>query len=81
MADAPTIGHIVGEFVPASGFACSFCGKTEREAKTLIAGPRVFICNECVGLCNDILAEREMTPEWTPPRPVRGRFTTRRRRG
>ena len=38
---------------------CSFCGKTQREAKKLIAGPMVYICDECVELCNDILAEDE----------------------
>jgi len=36
---------------------CSFCGKSDREAKKLIAGPAVFICDECVELCNDILSE------------------------
>lgn len=38
---------------------CSFCGKNQREVKKLIAGPMVYICDECVGLCNDILAEDE----------------------
>jgi len=36
---------------------CSFCGKTQVEVKKLIAGPSVYICDECVGLCNEILAE------------------------
>ncbi|GAA4343283.1 ATP-dependent Clp protease ATP-binding subunit ClpX [Kangiella taiwanensis] len=36
---------------------CSFCGKSQHEVKKLIAGPRVFICNECVDLCNDIIIE------------------------
>ena len=36
---------------------CSFCGKNQREAKKLIAGPSVFICNECIELCNEILRE------------------------
>lgn len=36
---------------------CSFCGKSQHEVKKLIAGPSVFICNECVELCNDIIAE------------------------
>jgi ATP-dependent Clp protease ATP-binding subunit ClpX len=36
---------------------CSFCGKTDRQVARLIAGPGVFICNECVALCEDILAE------------------------
>jgi ClpX C4-type zinc finger len=34
---------------------CSFCGKNEKEAARLIAGPHVFICDECVGTCNKIL--------------------------
>ncbi len=36
---------------------CSFCGKGQEEVKKLIAGPAVFICNECVDLCNEIIAE------------------------
>jgi len=40
-------------------FHCSFCGKRRREVRKLISGPRVFICDECVGLCNDILAKEE----------------------
>ena len=37
--------------------SCSFCGKNQREVKKLIAGPTVYICDECIGLCNDIIAE------------------------
>ena len=36
---------------------CSFCGKVQDEVKKLIAGPSVYICNECVDLCNDIIEE------------------------
>jgi ATP-dependent Clp protease ATP-binding subunit ClpX len=36
---------------------CSFCGKSQREVKKLIAGPSVYICDECVSLCNEIIAE------------------------
>lgn len=36
---------------------CSFCGKSQHEVKKLIAGPQVFICNECIHLCEDILAK------------------------
>jgi len=36
---------------------CSFCGKSQDEVKKLIAGPTVYICDECVGLCNEIIAE------------------------
>ena len=36
---------------------CSFCGKSQREVKKLIAGPSVYICDECIALCNDIISE------------------------
>jgi ATP-dependent Clp protease ATP-binding subunit ClpX len=36
---------------------CSFCGKSQNEVKKLIAGPSVFVCDECVDLCNDIIRE------------------------
>ncbi len=38
---------------------CSFCGKSQHEVRKLIAGPNVFICNECVELCNDIIREED----------------------
>ena len=41
---------------------CSFCGKSQHEVKKLIAGPSVFICDECIGLCNDIVRD-EMAPD------------------
>ncbi|WP_417500110.1 ATP-dependent Clp protease ATP-binding subunit ClpX [Methylophaga sp.] len=44
---------------------CSFCGKSQHEVKKLIAGPSVFVCDECVELCNDIIREemQEMATE------------------
>jgi ATP-dependent Clp protease ATP-binding subunit ClpX len=36
---------------------CSFCGKSQDEVRKLIAGPTVYICDECIDLCNDIIAE------------------------
>ena len=45
---------------------CSFCGKSQKEVKKLIAGPTVYICNECVDLCNEIIDDediREVEPE------------------
>ena len=36
---------------------CSFCGKSQHEVKKLIAGPNVYICDECIGLCTDIIAD------------------------
>ena len=50
-------------------FHCSFCGKRRREVRKLISGPRVFICDECVALCNDIIAKEEAAerPKYPPP--------------
>ena len=36
---------------------CSFCGKSQNEVRKLIAGPSVYVCDECVELCNDIIRE------------------------
>jgi ATP-dependent protease Clp ATPase subunit len=47
---------------------CSFCGKNQDQARRLVAGPGVFICNECVSLCNEILAQ-DPTPPTDPSRP------------
>jgi ATP-dependent Clp protease ATP-binding subunit ClpX len=41
----------------AADLLCSFCGKSQGEVKKLIAGPGVYICDECIELCNDIIAE------------------------
>ena len=49
-----------------ANLACSFCGKSQREVKKLIAGPTVYICDECIELCNDIIAE-EYGQEETGP--------------
>jgi ATP-dependent Clp protease ATP-binding subunit ClpX len=40
--------------------SCSFCGKSQREVKKLIAGPSVYICDECVSLCRDIINEEQV---------------------
>ena len=40
-----------------TNLSCSFCGKSQKEVKKLIAGPTVYICDECIELCNDIIAE------------------------
>ncbi|MBF0352347.1 MAG: ATP-dependent Clp protease ATP-binding subunit ClpX [SAR324 cluster bacterium] len=49
---------------------CSFCGKTQDEVKKIIAGPTVYICDECIELCNDIMEE-----EWHKDRVVEQRQT------
>ncbi|MDO8949114.1 MAG: ATP-dependent Clp protease ATP-binding subunit ClpX [Actinomycetota bacterium] len=47
---------------------CSFCGKPQHQVRKLVAGPGVYICDECVDLCNDIV-EEEHAEEWTPAGP------------
>ena len=52
---------------------CSFCGKSQNEVRKLIAGPSVFICDECVDLCNDIIREEiqeAAAPEASDKLPV-----------
>ncbi|MDN6021564.1 MAG: ATP-dependent Clp protease ATP-binding subunit ClpX, partial [Acidipropionibacterium jensenii] len=59
-------------------FKCSFCGKSQKQVKKLIAGPGVYICDECIDLCNEIIEEEftetsELGPidELTHPREIR----------
>jgi ATP-dependent Clp protease ATP-binding subunit ClpX len=51
---------------------CSFCGKSKESVKKFISGPNVYICNECISLCNEILAEEEEreAQEQTVPNPT-----------
>ena len=51
--------------IPSEDLQCSFCGKSRDEVRKLISGPKVYICDECIALCNDILAEE--WPEDVPP--------------
>tara|TARA_B100001248_G_scaffold260915_1_gene250517 strand:- start:5840 stop:7132 length:1293 start_codon:yes stop_codon:yes gene_type:complete len=59
-----------------SNLNCSFCGKSQKEVKKLIAGPGVYICDECIDLCNDIIEEekeREVSQQdgaFKVPRPI-----------
>ncbi|MEX2551261.1 MAG: ClpX C4-type zinc finger protein, partial [Nitriliruptoraceae bacterium] len=41
---------------------CSFCGKSQKQVKKLIAGPGVYICDECIDLCNEIIEEELAEP-------------------
>ena len=51
---------------------CSFCGKSQHEVKKLIAGPSVFVCDECIELCNDIIRDEVLDK----PTPVEERLPT-----
>jgi len=53
---------------------CSFCGKSQNEVKKLIAGPTVYICNECIDICNEIISDDQQaeTSASRPPLPKPG---------
>jgi ATP-dependent Clp protease ATP-binding subunit ClpX len=50
----------------SANLVCSFCGKSQDDVRKLIAGPTVYICDGCIDLCNDIIAEEiaEETGVW-----------------
>ncbi|MDR0965022.1 MAG: ATP-dependent Clp protease ATP-binding subunit ClpX, partial [Myxococcales bacterium] len=50
-----------------SSLSCSFCGKGQREVRKLIAGPTVYICDQCIKLCTDILNDEVESEEPSPP--------------
>jgi ATP-dependent Clp protease ATP-binding subunit ClpX len=52
-----------------SHLKCSFCGKSQEQVRKLIAGPGVYICDECVELCNEILDEDLMESRHPKPSP------------
>ena len=64
-----------GKSERSGSLVCSFCGKSQKEVKKLIAGPTVYICDECISLCNDIIREEfdaeeaEARPATKIPRP------------
>jgi len=53
------MGKTSGDSSKGNTLYCSFCGKSQHEVRKLIAGPNVFICNECVELCMDIIQEED----------------------
>src|ERR1051325_7406061 len=53
----------------SGNLVCSFCGKSQDEVRKLIAGPTVYICDECIDLCNDIIAEEGLTSTSAVPKP------------
>ncbi len=56
---------------------CSFCGKTKDQVRRLVAGPGVFICDECVALCNEVINE---TPPMPPVQGKSGQWVRAKRR-
>ncbi|MCK6409782.1 MAG: ATP-binding protein, partial [Thauera sp.] len=53
---------------------CSFCGKSQHEVRKLIAGPSVFICDECIELCNDIIRDEVVAAD--DPEGIKGSLPT-----
>ena len=49
---------------------CSFCGKSQRDVYKLIAGPSVYVCDECVELCNDIVTEEHEREDYYASRAM-----------
>jgi ATP-dependent Clp protease ATP-binding subunit ClpX len=64
---------VVTQHQDTNALNCSFCGKTQKEVKKIVAGPQVYICEECISLCNDIISEdKEDAPKETEnPRLLR----------
>src|SRR5262249_20672385 len=58
----PASPAVARDSAAAKTLYCSFCGKSQHDVAKLIAGPAVFICDECVELCTDII--RDETPLW-----------------
>lgn len=56
-------------------YRCSFCGHSQEEVKTLVSGPGVFICDECIELCKAIVEKSRSTPE-APGRLLPGNVPT-----
>ncbi|HMS43899.1 MAG TPA: ClpX C4-type zinc finger protein, partial [Pyrinomonadaceae bacterium] len=57
---------------PEEILRCSFCGKSQNEVKKLIAGPSVYVCNECIDICNEIInddEQQEMATRTALPKP------------
>ena len=65
-----------------SHLKCSFCGKSQEQVRKLIAGPGVYVCDECVDLCNEILDEElfDSGSSAASPSPRREQVPERRRK-
>ena len=50
--------------MPEPVIYCSFCDKSQHEVQTVIAGPNVYICNDCVAICNEILRHVSQPRRW-----------------
>jgi ATP-dependent Clp protease ATP-binding subunit ClpX len=60
---------LLDRFTSGKVLGCSFCSKSQRDVTKLIAGPRVFICDECVDICVTIITEDKVLEPPTDPVP------------
>ena len=66
--DKAETAEAAGGSLPTKTLYCSFCFKSQHEVKKLISGPAsIFICDECVGLCNEIIADRPLNSKSPSP--------------
>jgi ATP-dependent Clp protease ATP-binding subunit ClpX len=66
--EAATAQAAPGRSLPMKALYCSFCFKSQHEVKKLISGPgSIFICDECVDLCNEIIADRPLNSKVPSP--------------
>lgn len=67
---ALSLKPVMPEAVPTDdGARCSFCSKSRDQVKKLIAGPTIYICNECVDVCNEIIADDVIESKSDPSSP------------
>src|SRR6202163_5170355 len=71
----PALQRIAAESAVREGLQCSFCGKEPADGSDLIAGPHVFICDECIATCTDVLAGEDGAGDEEHSEPD-GRSTT-----
>jgi DNA-binding XRE family transcriptional regulator len=74
-AEPEKAAHQTGDIAAKNTLYCSFCGKSQHEVRTLITGPTVFICDECVELCTDIIQEEIGKAAEPEPEPDDAPFT------
>jgi hypothetical protein len=65
-----TVPEVDATETPKRLYRCSFCGKSQLEVKTLVAGPGVFICDECVQLCQSIIDQKQKPATREVPNPL-----------
>jgi hypothetical protein len=68
----PALQRVEAESAVREGFRCSFCGNEPADGRDLIAGPQVFICDECIATCADMLAGEDGAGDEERPEPDRG---------